>query len=86
MNAQNISILDEEVTIVEYKDQRVLTFSMIDKMHQRPAGTAKRNLNANKKHFTEGVRAGATEHVAKTLHFYAGLEGHETKKLIFKWV
>ena len=55
MNDKNITILDKEVTIVEYKDQRVLTFSMIDRTHQRPNGTAKRNFNTNKKHFTEGV-------------------------------
>ncbi len=41
--------------IREYSGQRVVTFRDIDKVHQRPDGTAKRNFNANKKYFIEGI-------------------------------
>ena len=45
-----------ETTFVEkiYEGQRVVTFADIDRIHQRPEGTAKRNFNANKEHFIEG--------------------------------
>lgn len=36
-----------------WNGQRVVTFKDIDKVHQRPEGTAKRNYNKNKKHFIE---------------------------------
>ena len=39
--------------IREYDGQRVVTFKDIDKVHQRPKGTAKRNFTRNKKHFIE---------------------------------
>ena len=39
----------------EYNGQRVVTFKDIDKVHERPDGTAKRNFNYNKKYFIEGV-------------------------------
>lgn len=54
MKKQNMSILDTEITILEYKGQRVLTLAMIDKMHQRATGTARRNFNQNKERFTAG--------------------------------
>lgn len=41
--------------IREYSGQRVLTFRDIDRVHQRADGTAKRNFNANKKYFIEGI-------------------------------
>lgn len=34
--------------------QRVITFRDIDKLHERPEGTASRNFSANRKHFIEG--------------------------------
>lgn len=49
-----INIQGTEISIKEYKGQRVVTFSDIDRVHNRPDGTAKRNFNANKIHFTEG--------------------------------
>ncbi|EOS48331.1 hypothetical protein C810_01421 [Lachnospiraceae bacterium A2] len=49
-----IKINNHDVEVKEYKGQRVVTFKDIDTVHERPAGTAKRNFNDNKKHFIEG--------------------------------
>lgn len=38
--------------LIEYKGQPVLTLKMIDDIHQRPKGTAKRAFTACKKHLT----------------------------------
>jgi hypothetical protein len=37
-----------------HSDVRVVTLAQVDELHARPAGTAKRNFNANKKRFVEG--------------------------------
>lgn len=50
----NVIIANENVSVKEYKGQRVVTFKDIDTVHQRPSGTARRNFNTNKKHFIEG--------------------------------
>ena len=52
MNA--IAIGNTNVSIKEYKGQRVVTFKDIDTVHSRPNGTARRNFNRNKEHFIEG--------------------------------
>lgn len=49
-----VNINGTDISIKEYKGQRVVTFSDIDRVHNRPEGTAKRNFNANKNHFLEG--------------------------------
>jgi hypothetical protein len=41
--------------IFEWEGQRVLTFAQIDKLHQRPEGTANATFRRNKKRFVEGV-------------------------------
>ena len=38
-----------------WNDQRVVTFNDIDKVHQRPEGTASRNFKSNRKHFIKDV-------------------------------
>lgn len=43
-----------EVTPIEYRGQRVLTFAQIDKIHGRPDETAGRNFRENKSRLTEG--------------------------------
>lgn len=50
-----VKINNSDVEIKIYKGERVLTFKDIDTAHNRPSGTAKRNFNANIKHFIEGV-------------------------------
>ena len=57
MNAKlnnSVTVADKVLDIVEYQGQRVVTFAMIDEVHGRPEGTAKRNFGTNKKHLTEG--------------------------------
>ncbi|WP_241579488.1 ORF6N domain-containing protein [Rosenbergiella nectarea] len=53
MNA--ITLSNQNLPLVEYKGQRVVTFAMIDQAHQRPKGTAKATFNRNKDRFIEGV-------------------------------
>lgn len=49
-----ITINNHEVNVVEYKGQRVITFKMMDDLHERPEGTARRNFNTHKARLTEG--------------------------------
>ena len=50
-----IHIGNSDISIKEYKGQRVVTLKDVDMVHERPVGTAKRNFNTNKKRFIEGV-------------------------------
>ncbi|MHB8365564.1 MAG: ORF6N domain-containing protein [Acidithiobacillus sp.] len=54
MNQKLVTIGNTEIPLVEYKGQRVVTFAMIDQVHGRPEGTAKRNLQENRHHLKEG--------------------------------
>ncbi|WBM15774.1 ORF6N domain-containing protein [Pseudomonas aeruginosa] len=49
-----ITINEKQMPIVEYRGQRVVTFAMVDLVHERPDGTARRNFNANRDRFIEG--------------------------------
>ncbi|WP_315807467.1 ORF6N domain-containing protein [Pseudomonas sp. C9-3] len=51
---QIITIADRDLTIIEHKGERVVTLAMIDQVHQRPEGTAKRNFHENRRRFEEG--------------------------------
>lgn len=44
-----------EMAVREWQGQRVVTFADIDRVHQRPEGTARKRFNDNKKHFILGV-------------------------------
>jgi hypothetical protein len=46
-----IKIGEKEITKIEYKSIPVVTFNMIDELHQRAKGTAKRTFSYNKKRF-----------------------------------
>jgi hypothetical protein len=50
-----VVINDNEITRVVYKDQPVLTFAMVDQLHQRPERTARNRFTDNKSRFIEGV-------------------------------
>lgn len=50
-----ITINKTQMPVVEYQEQRVVTFSMIDLVHARPEGTAKAAFNRNNSRFVEGV-------------------------------
>jgi ORF6N domain len=54
MTAQ-ITVQDTSIPLVEHHGQRVVTFTMVDKVHQRPGGTARKRFNDNKKHFVKKV-------------------------------
>ncbi len=49
-----IAICNTEIPVVEYQGQRVVTFAMIDKVHQRPEGTARKRFADNRERFIEG--------------------------------
>lgn len=48
-----VSINGNELNIKMWNGQRVVTFVDIDKVHERPEGTAHRNFKKNKKHLIE---------------------------------
>lgn len=49
-----ITIGEATIPVVEYRGKRVVTFAMVDHVHQRPDGTAKRNFHDNRHRFVEG--------------------------------
>lgn len=55
MATQLVRISNEiEVPYLTHNDQPVLTLAMIDRVHNRVEGTAKRNFGANRKRFIDG--------------------------------
>ncbi len=56
MNGNNalVKIMGKEVSRIEYRNEPVITFRMMDELHERPEGTAKRNFNQNQEKFIEG--------------------------------
>ena len=51
---KTVTIIDMTIPVLEYKGHRVITLAMVDKLHHRPDGTARRNFNENKEKFAEG--------------------------------
>ncbi len=49
----NVTIQNQSMTIKEYQGQRVVTFADVERLHQRPMGTCKRNFAENRNHFME---------------------------------
>lgn len=49
-----VTINNKQLPAVEYRGQRVVTFSMIDDAHNRPDGTASRAYRENRDRFIEG--------------------------------
>lgn len=47
-------ICNTDISVKEYKGQRVVTFKDIDIVHERPDGTARKSFWRNKDHFVEG--------------------------------
>lgn len=50
-----VCVNNQSFTVKEYQGQRLVTFKDIDKLHQRPEGTARKRFNDNTRHFHEGV-------------------------------
>ena len=54
-SAQSISVShDTNIPYVEYQNSPVVTFSMVDKVHCRADGNARKRFNENRRHFVEG--------------------------------
>ena len=49
-----VHIGNTDISVKEYRGQRVVTFRDIDKAHERPDGTANKRFLNNKKRFVEG--------------------------------
>lgn len=49
-----VEINNVAIGIKEYEVKRVITFKDIDRVHERPDGTARKAFNRNKKRFIEG--------------------------------
>ena len=49
-----VRIQDTHIPLLEYQGKRVVTLAMIDQVHQRPNGTAKRNFWKNRHRFILG--------------------------------
>lgn len=49
-----VMINGKQLSAVEFCGQRVVTLKMIDEVHQRPEGTARKRFNDNKWRFVEG--------------------------------
>lgn len=49
-----IQIANSTIPVVEYRGHRVVTFAMIDQVHGRPEGTARKRFSENKTRFVDG--------------------------------
>lgn len=49
-----VQIADTEVQQITYKGEPVVTFAMVDEIHQRADGTASRNFRDNRERFEDG--------------------------------
>ena len=53
MNKQLVKINNADLSVKEFKGQRVVTFKNIDMLHERAEGTSRKRFNDNKKHFIQ---------------------------------
>ena len=51
--SSDIQIYDIDLKVKEWNGQRIVSFADIDRVHQRPEGTAHRNFKKNKQHLIE---------------------------------
>ncbi len=49
-----VKINNRDVERIEYRGNPVVTLRMVDELHERPSGTARKRFNDNKEHFLEG--------------------------------
>lgn len=66
-DAPTMAIGDHDLIVREYRGERVVTFDVINKLHNK-IGASQRNFSSNKKHFVEGV----------DYYFFKGLNGRQT--------
>ncbi|WP_217190985.1 ORF6N domain-containing protein [Pseudomonas shirazica] len=48
-----VTIHNTQLPVVEFRGQRVVTLAMIDQVHERPEGTARRNFNEHRGRFSQ---------------------------------
>lgn len=53
MDNNSIQINNKDLSVKEFRGQRVVTFKDIDMLHERVEGTARKRFNDNKKHFIQ---------------------------------
>lgn len=51
----SVTINSHDLAVKEYQGVRVVTFKDIDRLHERPDGTARKRFNDNRGHFIEGT-------------------------------
>lgn len=59
-----VTVNNHDLTVLEYRGQRVITLAQVDTAHDRPNGTAGRNFREHRERFVEGtdyLRVGADE-------------------------
>jgi hypothetical protein len=49
-----VTINNRQLPAIEHHEQRVITFKMVDEVHERPEGAARKRFNDNKWRFVEG--------------------------------
>lgn len=54
LTGESVKIVNHEITVKEFRGQRVVTFKDIDTVHERPDGTARKRFNDNKNRFSHG--------------------------------
>ncbi|QTA84361.1 ORF6N domain-containing protein [Desulfonema magnum] len=52
-NKRIVNIMGRDIERIEYKGQPVITFRMMDELHERPEGTARRAFNYHKNKFVK---------------------------------
>ena len=55
LNLPVVQVADTQVQQIAYKGEPVVTFAMVDDIHQRPDGTASRNFREHRERFVEGA-------------------------------
>ena len=48
-----VKVIHTEIPIVEYRSKRVVTFAIVDEVHKRPSGTARKRFHDNRRRFIE---------------------------------
>lgn len=84
-----ITVQNSRLPLVEYKGQRVVTFEMVDNVHQRPAGTARASFNRNRQHFIEGIdyiRVSPDDYRAITHSVYVKHTRKKSAKMVTEFV
>ena len=54
MQKAEVQIAGQKTPVVEYQGRRVVTLAMVDSLHERPKGTARRNFHMNKRRLRAG--------------------------------